>query len=58
MVIELTFENSSGKTIKVEFLVKQNILTELIWEDETLIKLIRREIKSDEILKRIRDLDI
>lgn len=58
MVIELTFENGSGKTRKVEILVKQNILSELIWNNETLIKLIRRERRSDELLTGIRDLDI
>lgn len=58
MVIELTFENSSGKIRKVEILVKQHILTELIGNNETLIKLIRRERISDEVLTGIRDLDV
>ena len=58
MVIELTFEDNSGKTRKIELLVKQHILTELIGNNETLIKLIRRERKPDEVLTGIRDLDI
>ena len=58
MVIELTFEDSSGGTRKVEILVKQLILTELIGNNETLIKLILRERKPDEVLTSIRDLDI
>ena len=58
MVIELTFENNSGRVRKVEILVKQHILTELIGDNETLIKLIRRERKTDEVLTGIRDLDV
>ena len=58
MVIELTFENSSGRVRKVEILVKQHILTELVGDNETLIKLIRRERKTDEVLTGIKDLDV
>lgn len=58
MVIELTFENNSRKIRKVQVLVKQLILTELIGDNETLIKLIRRERKPDEVLTGIRDLDV
>lgn len=58
MVIELTFENSSGKIRKVEILVKQHILTELVGNNETLIKLIRKERRTDEVLIGIRDLDV
>ena len=58
MVIELTFENNNGKVRKVKILVKQLILTELIGNNETLIKLIRRERKPDEVLTEIRDLDV
>ena len=58
MVIELTFENNNGKTRKVQILVKQLILTELVGNNETLIKLIRRERKQDEVLTGIKDLDI
>ena len=58
MVIELTFEDSSGGVRKVEILVKQHIITELIGNNETLIKLIRRERRSDEVLTGIRDLDV
>ena len=55
MVIELTFENNNGKVRKVQILVKQLILTELVGNNETLIKLIRRERKPDEVLTGIRD---
>lgn len=58
MVIELTFENNSGEVRKVQILVKQLILTELVGNNETLIKLIRRERKQDEVLTGIRDLDV
>ena len=58
MVIELTFKNNDGRVRKVEILVKQLILTELIGNNETLIKLIRKERRPDEILTRIKDLDI
>ena len=58
MVIELTFENNNGRVRKVQILVKQLILTELVGDNETLIKLIRRERKPDEVLTGIRDLDV
>lgn len=58
MVVELKFENNSGRIRKVEILVKQHILTELIGDNETLIKLIKRERKPDEVLTGIRDLDV
>lgn len=58
MVVELTFENNSRKVRKVQILVKQLILTELIGDNETLIKLIRKERKPDEVLTGIRDLDV
>ena len=58
MVIELTFENNSGNVRKVQILVKQHILTELVGNNETLIKLIRRERRQDEVLTGIRDLDV
>ena len=58
MVIELTFKNSDGKVRKTEILVKQLILTELIGYNETLIKLIKRERRQDEVLTGIRDLDV
>lgn len=58
MVIELTFEDTRRKVRKVQILVKQIILTELIGDNETLIKLIMRERKPDEILMGIRDLDV
>ena len=58
MVIELTFENNSRKIRKVQVLVKQLILTELIGDNETLIKLIRKERKPDEVLTGIRDADV
>ena len=58
MVIELTFENHDGKVRKVEILVKQPILTELIGNNGTLIKLIRKERRPDEVLTGIKDLDV
>ena len=58
MVVELTFENNSRKTRRVQVLVKQPILTELIGDNETLIKLIRKERKPDEVLTAIRDADV
>lgn len=58
MVIELTFETSIGRVRKVKILVKQLILTELIGDNETLIKLIRRERRPDEVLTGIKDLDV
>ena len=58
MVIELTFENNSRCSRKVQIHVKQHILTELIRDNETLIKLIRKERKPDEVLIEIKDLDI
>lgn len=58
MVIELTFKDSSGRTRRVKILVKQLILAELIMENETLIKLIRRERRQNEVLTEIKDLDI
>ena len=58
MVTELTFKNNSGNARKVQIVVKQNILTELISNNETLIKLILRERRQDEVLTGIKDLDI
>ena len=49
MVIELTFENNGREVRKVQILVKQLILTELIGNNETLIKLIRKERKPNEV---------
>lgn len=58
MVIELTFEDNSRRVRQVQILVKQPILTELIGDNETLIKLIRKERKPDEVLTGIKDLDV
>lgn len=58
MVVELTFESNSRKTRKVQILVRQLILTELIGDNETLIKLIRKERKPDEVLTGIKDADV
>ena len=58
MVVELTFESNSRKVRKVQILVKQLILTELIGDNETLIKLVRKERKPDEVLTGIRDADV
>lgn len=58
MVIELTFESNSGKIRKTQVLVKQLILTELIGDNETLLKIIKKERKPDEVLTKIKDLDV
>ena len=58
MVIELTFENIFGRVRKVRTLVEHFTLTELIGNNETLIKLIRRERKPDEVLTEIRNSDV
>ena len=58
MVIELTLKNSWGIVRKTEIPVKEFTLTELIGNNETLIKLIRRERRSNEVLTGIRDLDV
>lgn len=58
MVIELTFAKNNGTVRKVRIPVKQYILTELIGDNETLVKLIRKERKSDEVLTAIKDLDV
>nr|DAH64578.1 MAG TPA: hypothetical protein [Microviridae sp.] len=58
MVIELTFESESEKTRRIKILVGQSILTELIENNETLIKLIKKERNPGEVLTGIRDLDV
>lgn len=58
MVVELTFENKSGKVRKVQVLVKQFALVELIGDTKTLIKIIKEVKISDEVLIGIRDLDV
>lgn len=58
MVVELTFENKSGKVRKVKVLVKQFALVELIGDTKILIKIIKEVKKSDEVLIGIRDLDV
>ena len=58
MVIELTLKNGWGIVRKIEIPVKQFTLTELIENNEKLIKLINAVIAPSEVLAGIRDLDI
>lgn len=58
MVIELTFKSESEGTRRVQILVEKLILRELIVDNETLIKLIKKEKKPSEVLTGIRDLDV
>ena len=58
MVIELTLKNSWGIVRKTEIPVKEFTLTELIENNEKLIKLIKEVITPNEVLTGIRDLDI
>ena len=58
MVIELIFKNKNRGERRVQILVKKLILTELIVDNKTLIKLIRRERRQDEVLTGIRDIDV
>lgn len=58
MVIELTLKNGWGIVRKIEIPVKQYTLTELIENNEKLIKLIKAVITPSEVLTEIRDLDI
>lgn len=58
MVIELTLKNSWGIVRKIEIPVKQFTLTELIENNEKLIKLIEAVITPNEALTGIRNLDI
>lgn len=58
MVIELTLKNGWGIVRKIEIPVKQLTLTELIENNEKLIKLIKAVITPSEVLTGIRDLDI
>lgn len=58
MVIELTFKNESERTRRVQILVEQFILTKLIENNETLIKLIKKKRNPGEVLTGIKDLDV
>lgn len=59
MVIELTFKNRRRMTRRVQLLVKQDTLTELIGKyNEVLTKIIDEEKEINEILTGIRDLDV
>lgn len=58
MVVELTFKNNKGKIRKVQISVEQFLLTELIADNETIIKLIRTERHQGEVLIGIKDLDV
>ena len=59
MVIELTFKNRRRMTRRVQLLVQQDTLTELIGKyDEVLTKIIDEEKEINEVLTGIRDLDV
>ena len=58
MAIELTLKNGQGIVRKIESPVKQFTLTELIEDNEKLIKLIKAVITPNKVPTRIRDLDI
>lgn len=58
MVVELTFKSNRGKVRKVQILVEQFLLTELIANSEALTKLISTERGQEEVLIGIRDLDV
>ena len=59
MVIELTFKNRRRMTRRVQLLVEQETLTELIGKyNEVLTKIINEEREANEVLTGIRDLDI
>lgn len=58
MVVELTLKSGWGLVRKVEIPVKQDTLTELMINNEKIIKLIAEVINPGEVLTEIRDLDI
>ena len=59
MVIELTFKNRRRITRRVQLLVEQDTLTELIEKyNKVLTKIIDREREINEILTEIKDLDL
>lgn len=59
MVIELTFKNKRRMTRRVQLLVEQDTLTELIGKyNEILTKIIDEEKEINEVLTEIKDLDV
>lgn len=59
MVIELIFKNRSRRVRRVQFLVKQFTLTELVENNvKALTKLIEDEREPNEVLTEIKDLEI
>ena len=59
MVIELVFKNRSRRVRRVQILVEQFTLTELVENNtKALTKLIEDEREPNEILTEIKDLEI
>ena len=59
MVIELVFKNRSRKVRRVQILIEQFTLTELVENNaKALTKLIEDEREPNEVLTEIRDLEI
>ena len=59
MVIELVFKNRSRRVRRVQILIEQFTLTELVENNaKALTKLIEDEREPNEILTEIRDLEI
>lgn len=59
MVIELVFKNKSRRVRRVQILIEQLTLTELVENNaKALTKLIEDEREPNEVLTEIRDLEI
>lgn len=59
MVIELVFKNRGRRVRKVQILVEQLTLTQLVEDNvKALTKLIEEEREPNEVLTEIRDLEI
>ena len=59
MVIELVFKNRSRRVRRVQILIEQFTLTELVENNaKALTKLIEDEREPNEVLTEIRDLEI
>ena len=59
MVIELVFKHKSRRVRRVQILIEQFTLTELVENNaKALTKLIEEEREPNEILTEIRDLEI
>lgn len=59
MVIELVFKNRSRRVRRVQILIEQFTLTELVENNtKALIKLIEDEREPNEVLTEIKDLEI